>query len=40
MSDWGWITFGYAVVYGCIAAYASYLTVRFRRAKRRLDGAD
>jgi CcmD family protein len=40
MSDWGWITFGYTVVYGGIAAYAAFLTGRYRKARRRLDGLD
>lgn len=40
MSDWGWITFGYAVVYGGIVAYAAFLAGRHRKAQRRLDGAD
>jgi hypothetical protein len=40
MSDWGWITFGYAVVYGGLASYALFLTARYRRAQRRLDGVD
>lgn len=40
MSDWGWITFGYAVVYGGIVGYAAFLTGRYRKARRRLDGLD
>lgn len=40
MSDWGWITFGYAVVYGGIVAYAILLGVRYRRAQLRLEGND
>ena len=30
MSDWGWIVFGYTVVYGVIIAYALYLANRLR----------
>jgi hypothetical protein len=40
MSDWGWITFGYIVVYGGIVAYAAFLAFRHRNAQRRLDGVD
>ena len=40
MSDWAWITFGYMVVYGAIAAYAAVLTVRNRSARRHLDQRD
>ena len=40
MSDWGWITFGYAVVYGVLALYAGVLTLRHRNARRRLDRLD
>lgn len=35
MSDWGWVTFGYGVVYGGIVAYAVYLAGRVRLARRR-----
>jgi voltage-gated potassium channel Kch len=38
MSDWGWITFGYLVVYGAIAGYAVLLAARIRRARGRLNG--
>lgn len=40
MSDWGWITFGYAVVYGGIVSYAAFLARRFRRARSRLEQLD
>ncbi len=35
MSDWGWVTFGYVVVYGAMILYAVYLTGRGRAAARR-----
>ena len=35
MSDWGWVTLGYVVVYGVIAAYAATLYTRLRRARTR-----
>lgn len=34
MSDWGWVTFAYAVVYGALGAYAASLLVRLRRSGR------
>ena len=34
MSDWGWVTLGYSVVYGVIATYAIVLMSRLRRARR------
>ncbi len=37
MSEWGWVAFGYAVMYGIIAAYVGWITVRVRRARRRLQ---
>ena len=37
MSDWGWITFGYAVVYGGVAAYAVFLAYRIRKVRGRLS---
>lgn len=37
MSDWGWVTFGYAVVYGTMVTYGVFLAARFGRARRRLD---
>ena len=40
MSDWGWIAFGYTVVYGLIAAYGAALLWRRRRALARLAGSD
>ena len=40
MSDWGWITFGYVVVYGGIAGYAALLVRRIRNARRRLSGLE
>lgn len=40
MSDWGWVTFAYSVVYGAILAYAIYLTGRLRTAIRRRADID
>jgi hypothetical protein len=40
MSEWGWVAFGYAVVYGGVAAYAAGLTWRLRAARRRAAGGD
>lgn len=40
MSDWGWVTFGYAVVYGGIVGYAIFLSRRFRRARHGIKGLD
>lgn len=40
MSDWGWVAFGYAVVYGAIAGYAVFLAVRIRKARSRLSGSE
>ena len=37
MSDWGWVGFGYSVVYGTLAAYAVFLSMRLRTARRRLE---
>ncbi len=37
MSDWGWVGFGYAVAYGSLAAYALFLWLRLRGARRRLE---
>ena len=34
MTDWAWVTLGYAVVYGVLAAYAVGLMARLRRARR------
>lgn len=31
MSDWGWVAFGYLVVYGTLAAYTALLVIRTRR---------
>lgn len=33
MSDWGWVTLGYGVVYGVVAAYAAFLVRRVRMAR-------
>jgi hypothetical protein len=38
--DWGWIAFGYAVVYGVIVAYAGALAWRLRAARRRLGARE
>lgn len=40
MSDWGWVAFGYVVVYGGIAGYAVFLAVRIRKARGRLNGLE
>ena len=36
MSEWGWVAFGYSVVYGTMAAYVTWTTLRLRRARRLL----
>jgi len=36
MSEWGWVIFGYTVVYGSLVAYVGWLGYRIRRARRRL----
>lgn len=38
--DWGWIVFGYAVVYGAVMAYAGSLAWRLRTTRRRLDAQE
>jgi hypothetical protein len=38
MSEWGWVSFAYVVVYGTLAVYAVGLGMRLRRARRRLQG--
>ena len=34
MSDWGWVTFAYVVVYGTLGAYVLSLGARIQRTKR------
>jgi len=36
VSDWGWVVFGYAVLYGTLAAYVASIAYRLRQARRRL----
>ncbi len=37
MSDWGWVLFAYATVYGAIMSYSLWTAWRTRRAATRLD---
>lgn len=37
MSDWGWVAFGYVVVYGGLVLYATFLARRHRIARHRLE---
>ena len=37
MSDLGWITLGYSVVYGVVAVYAGFLVRRVADARRRVE---
>ena len=34
MSDWGWVTLGYATVYGVVLVYAGFLVRRVSQARR------
>jgi hypothetical protein len=34
MSDWGWVTFAYLVVYGTLGSYLASIIVRTRRIRR------
>lgn len=36
MSDWGWVVFGYGVMYGTLGAYVVWMAYRLQRARRRL----
>ena len=40
MSDWGWVTFGYVVVYGVVFAYAGVLMWRIRVVRSRVDARE
>ncbi len=40
MSDWGWVAFGYVVVYGGLLLYTAFLTRRHRKARLRLEHQD
>ncbi len=33
MSDWGWVTLGYATVYGVVVVYAGFLVRRVTQAR-------
>ncbi len=37
MSGWGWVLWGYGVVFLAVAVYVWSLLVRTRRVERRLD---
>lgn len=34
MSDWGWVTFAYVVVYGVLGSYVAFMAMRIRRVRR------
>lgn len=34
MSDWGWVTFAYLVVYGVLGAYVAWIVYRIRVTDR------
>ena len=36
MSEWGWVAFGYSVVYVSLALYVGWTVARMRRARRML----
>lgn len=36
MSDWGWVAFGYVVMYGILGAYVGWLAYRIRLVRRKL----
>ncbi len=36
MADWGWVTFGYVVMYGILGAYVGWLAYRTRSVRRKL----
>jgi CcmD family protein len=38
VTDWGWVTLAYVIVYGVLAAYAASVAQRLRRVRRELDG--
>lgn len=38
MSEWGWVTFAYAVTFASLGAYAGSIAFRIRRTRRRLEG--
>ncbi len=40
MSEWGWVAFGYSVMYGLLAAYVASLAYRVQRAQQRLRGLE
>ena len=37
MSEWGWVAFGYSVMWGSLAVYVGWIAYRVRRAKARLE---
>jgi hypothetical protein len=38
MSDWGWVTIAYVLVYGTLGTYLVSMTSRIRRVRRAQDG--
>lgn len=36
VSDWGWVVFGYSVLYGTLGAYVAWMAYRLQQARRRL----
>ncbi len=37
MSEWGWVAFGFSVLYGMLAVYVGWTVYRIRDARRRLS---
>jgi acyl-coenzyme A synthetase/AMP-(fatty) acid ligase len=37
VSDWGWVTAAYLIVYGTLIVYTASLVVRTRRARAEAD---
>jgi hypothetical protein len=38
MSDWGWVTIAYVLVYGTLGTYLLSMSGRIRRVRRARDG--
>lgn len=40
MTEWGWVSFAYAVAYGSIALYAGSIAIRIRRNKQIIERSE